>query len=138
LPGVGPALARAIVRSRQQDGPFRSLDDLRRVPGLGEKKLGQLTAHMALAPAAERRSRTVDAGRTPALGSEARRGRVNLNRATVEQLEGLPGIGPAKAGAIVRWREQHGRFKKVEDVLGVPGIGPATLERLRPLVVVGP
>ncbi len=138
LPGVGPALARAIVRSRQQDGPFRTLDDLRRVPGLGEKKLGQLAAHTALASAGDGRSRTVDAGRNPALGSEARRGRVNLNRATVEELEGLPGIGPAKAGAIVRWREEHGRFKKVEDVLGVPGIGPATLERLRPLVVVGP
>ena len=45
LPGVGPSLARAIVRSREQDGPFRSLDDLLRVPGLGQMKLEQLAAH---------------------------------------------------------------------------------------------
>jgi competence protein ComEA len=64
--------------------------------------------------------------------------RVNLNRATAEELEILPGIGPAKASAIVRWRSEHGRFRKLEDVLGVPGIGPATLERLRALVVVRP
>ncbi len=139
LPGVGPALARAIVRSRQQDGPFRSLDDLRRVPGLGEKKLEQLAAHTALAPSADGRQTAVDRGeRDPVLAAGVRRGRVNQNRATAEELEGLPGVGPAKAGAIVRWREEHGRFRRLEDVLGVPGIGPATLERLRPLVVVGP
>ncbi len=139
LPGVGPSLARAIVRSREQDGPFRSLDDLLRVPGLGEKKLGQLAAHTALVPASEGR-RATGGGRTGASGRTAatRTARVNLNRATAEELEGLPGIGPAKASAIVRWRAEHGRFRKLEDVLAVPGIGPATLERLRTLVVVGP
>ena len=139
LPGVGPALARAIVRSRQQDGPFRSLDDLRRVPGLGEKKIEQLAAHTALAPPADKRGGAVDVIESvPAPAAVGRPGRINLNRATVEELVGLPGIGPAKAGAIVRWREERGRFRKLEDVLGVPGIGSATLERLRPLVVVGP
>jgi competence protein ComEA len=139
LPGVGPSLARAIVRSREQDGPFRSLDDLLRVPGLGEKKLEQLAAHTPLAPASGR-SGTTSEERVGGAGRAATRraAPVNLNRATVEELERLPGIGPAKARAIVRWRAEHGRFRKLEDVLGVPGIGPATLERLRPLVVVGP
>jgi len=139
LPGVGPSLARAIVRSREQDGPFRSLDDLLRVPGLGEKKLEQLAAHTPLAPASEGHRATGD-GRVGVSGRTAttRAARLNLNRASAEELEVLPGIGPAKASAIVRWREEHGRFRKLEDVLGVPGVGPATLERLRPLVVVGP
>jgi competence protein ComEA len=139
LPGVGPALARAIVRSREQDGPFRWLDDLRRVPGLGEKKLEQLAAHTALTPATNQSRGTFDGRvRGSGLAAGTRLRRVDLNRATVEELEGLPGIGQSKAGAIVRWRAEHGRFRKLEDLLGVPGIGPATLERLRPLVVVGP
>jgi competence protein ComEA len=140
LPGVGPALARAIVESRQQEGPFRSLRDLRRVPGLGQKKVSQLEPYTTL-PESVVGDVTAgmdgDAGRLPA-PAKARPARVNLNRASAEELETLPGIGPARARAIIRWREEHGRFRKVEDVLGVPGVGPATLERLRPLVRVGP
>ncbi|MGD8699331.1 MAG: helix-hairpin-helix domain-containing protein [Gemmatimonadales bacterium] len=138
LPGVGPALARSIVRSRERDGPFRSLDDLRRVPGLGAKKVEQLAAHTALAAVDGRRGSLAGGDRLRGSGSMPRHERVNLNRATAEELEILPGIGPAKASAIVRWRSEHGRFRKLEDVLGVPGIGPATLERLRALVVVRP
>lgn len=57
---------------------------------------------------------------------------VNLNTATAAELEALPGIGPAKAQAIIA----HRPYNTVEDLDGVPGIGPATLARLRQLVVV--
>ena len=63
---------------------------------------------------------------------------LDLNRASVKELEALPGIGPTRAGAIVRWRGEHGSFRTVDDLLEVPGIGPTTLERLRALVGVGP
>ena len=56
---------------------------------------------------------------------------VNLNSATVEQLDALPGIGPSTARAIVAWRQEHGRFKRVDDLLNVRGIGPAKLDALR-------
>jgi competence protein ComEA len=56
---------------------------------------------------------------------------VNLNSATAEQLDALPGIGPATARAIIAWRQQHGRFKRVDDLLNVRGIGPAKLDALR-------
>lgn len=56
---------------------------------------------------------------------------VNLNSATAEQLDALPGIGPSTARAIVAWRQQHGRFTKVDDLLKVRGIGPAKLDALR-------
>ncbi|HEV7888389.1 MAG TPA: helix-hairpin-helix domain-containing protein [Acidimicrobiales bacterium] len=59
---------------------------------------------------------------------------VNLNSASAEQLDALPGIGPATARAIVAWRQQHGRFKRVDDLLAVRGIGPAKLVTLRPQV----
>ncbi|MGC8826993.1 MAG: helix-hairpin-helix domain-containing protein [Anaerolineae bacterium] len=60
--------------------------------------------------------------------------RININRATVEELESLPGIGPALAKAIVELRERRGPFQSVEDLLPIRGIGPVLVERLRPLV----
>lgn len=64
-------------------------------------------------------------------------GPIDLNQANVELLEQLPGIGPATAAAIVRHRDQHGRFESVDQLDDVAGIGPARLEQLRPLVTVG-
>lgn len=59
---------------------------------------------------------------------------LDLNSATVEQFDALPGIGPVTAAAIVAWREQNGRFTSVEQLGEVDGIGPARLDRLRELV----
>ena len=59
---------------------------------------------------------------------------VDLNTATAEQLEALPGVGPATSRAILAYRASHGRFRSVTELLEVPGIGPAKLEALRPLV----
>ena len=58
-------------------------------------------------------------------------GKVNLNTATAEQLDTLPGVGPVTAQAILDWREENGRFGSVEDLLDVKGIGDATLAELR-------
>lgn len=63
-------------------------------------------------------------------------GPVNLNTATVEQLDTLPGVGPATASAIVLHREQSGPFASVDDLEAVPGIGPAKMEAVRELVSV--
>jgi competence protein ComEA len=63
---------------------------------------------------------------------------LNLNTASVEELDRLPGIGPRTAQAIVDHRLKHGPFRRLEDLLNVPGIGPATLERIRPWVTVSP
>jgi competence protein ComEA len=59
---------------------------------------------------------------------------VDLNTATVEQLDKLPGIGPVTAAAIVAWREANGKFTSVDQLAEVDGIGPARLEKLRNLV----
>ncbi len=135
LPGVGPILARAIVEWRRDAGPFRSLADLERVPGLGSKTVQRLAPYISVPGVSGDRERSGGGGRP---GLPARPGRLNVNRATLAELESLPGIGPARARAIVRWREEHGAFRELEELLEVPGIGPATLERLRPLAVVGP
>lgn len=57
-------------------------------------------------------------------------GPVAINRASVEELEALPGIGPALAQSIVRQREENGLFAYPQDLLCVKGIGPKTLEKL--------
>ena len=59
---------------------------------------------------------------------------VDLNTATVEQLDALPGVGPVTAAAIVAWRQAHGKFTSVDQLADVDGIGPARLDKLRPLV----
>lgn len=64
-------------------------------------------------------------------GAEDQQSVVNVNTATAEQLETLPGIGPARAQDLIEWRTENGPFETVEDLLQVSGIGPATLDRLR-------
>ena len=61
---------------------------------------------------------------------------VNINTATQAQLETLPGIGPAKAQAILRWRATYGRFNSVAQLIEVSGIGEKTLQNLLPYVTV--
>ncbi len=60
--------------------------------------------------------------------------RIDLNRATAEELATLPGIGAAKAAAIVEYRASSGAFASLEDLEAVRGIGPALVAKLRPLV----
>jgi len=65
-------------------------------------------------------------------------GLLNLNRATVAELDALPGIGNVLANRIVEWREREGPFQSVDDLGKVEGIGPALLAKLAPLVTVAP
>jgi comEA protein len=58
-------------------------------------------------------------------------GVVNVNSATAEELSLLPGVGPSKAAAIIRYRTEHGAFKRVEDLAQVKGIGEKQVEKLR-------
>jgi competence protein ComEA len=73
-------------------------------------------------------------GGPPGSGSPAQP--VNLNTATLDQLESLPGIGPALGQRIIDYRTQHGPFASVDDLVDVSGIGEKRLEDLRPLVTV--
>ena len=74
----------------------------------------------------------------PRCGVAAAETPLDLNRATERQLQQLPGVGPARARAIVRLRDRRGGFTRIAQLLRVRGIGRATLRRLRPLLTVGP
>jgi competence protein ComEA len=60
---------------------------------------------------------------------------VDLNSATAEQLDALPGVGPSTAAKIIAFRLAHGPFRSVEELDAVPGIGPARIEQLKGLVL---
>jgi competence protein ComEA len=64
-------------------------------------------------------------------------GRIDLNRATAEQLQTLPGIGPSRSAAIIRHRDEHGPFQVPGDVRRVPGIGEAIFQGMADLIGVG-
>jgi competence protein ComEA len=76
----------------------------------------------------------VAAASGPAAGSSPS-APLDLNSATLEQLENLPGIGPVTAQKILDYRQQHGAFHSVAELQGVPGIGPAHMAQLKGLVI---
>ena len=62
--------------------------------------------------------------------------KVNINKATQTELEGLPGIGPATAIKIINYRNENGKFKNIEDIKEVSGIGDAKYENIKDLICV--
>lgn len=96
------------------------------VPGKPAALGSSVAAGAAPAPAAP----------APASGSARPKpgGVLDLNTATVEQLDALPGVGPVTAAAIVAWRQSNGKFTSVDQLADVDGIGPARLDKLRALV----
>ncbi|MES2125390.1 MAG: helix-hairpin-helix domain-containing protein [Gemmatimonadota bacterium] len=120
LPGVGPALARRIVADRESHGAFGGIGVLDRVPGVGPALLTRLQSHL--------RFGGVLADTPPAEGEAV----VNLNQADVAQLDALPGIGTARARAIVAFRDSAGPFRQIGDLRLVRGLPQSLVDRLAP------
>ncbi len=62
---------------------------------------------------------------------------IDINTATLAELESLPNIGPTTAQNIINYRNQHGPFATIEDIMNVPGVGPATFDAIQDLITVG-
>ncbi len=63
---------------------------------------------------------------------------INLNAATIDQLETLPGIGRKTAERILEYRTKNGGFKRIEDLMNVKGIGEKSFLKIKPLIIVRP
>lgn len=94
----------------------------------------QIVVGMA-APPVGMPAATTGSGAEGASGT-APTGLVDLNTASTEQLDALPGVGPVLAQRIVDWRTQHGRFDSVDQLNDVSGIGDSKFADLKPLVTV--
>lgn len=77
----------------------------------------------------------VDAGSGPGQGAGTG-ALVNINTASLQELDALPRVGPVTAERIIAWRTEHGEFARPEDIDAVPGIGEAMLAALLPLITV--
>jgi len=138
LPGVGEVTAKRIVEEREAEGPFTNVEDLARVSGIGTKTVARLASFLNLenpppVPAVH------PLPGFPLLQSENsdRSGLIDLNHASAEELEELPGIGPSLAEKILAARAEQ-PFGNLSDLERVSGIGSRTLERLRPFAKVTP
>jgi competence protein ComEA len=123
LPRVGLGLAKTITAYRQEHGPFGSLERLDRVPGIGPGLLKTIAAHVMFSGAGALRAVGQMGGGAPAP--------LNINSATLTELDALPGVGPTKAAAILQYRQEHGPFAAVDQLARVPGLGAGAVARLR-------
>jgi competence ComEA-like helix-hairpin-helix protein len=131
LPGVGPALATRIAETRDARGGFQSTDDLRSVPGVGPARMEKVRPWVK-ADGPEPSGVVTTSKKLDPLHES-----LDLNRATAEELQKLPGVGPKLAQRIVDERS-HRPFTSVDDLRPrVSGIGVKTLEKIRPFVMVG-
>lgn len=121
LPGVGPKLAQEIIKAR----PFKSIQDLDKVKGIGPAKLAQIRDKIFIGPTAPNFKAPI----APVTNAVAK---INLNTATLEELDALPGIGPKRAELIVKARP----FKTVEDLRKIKGLPASDFQKLKDLVSV--
>ncbi len=130
LPGVGPVTARSIVHARDSGVVFRRVEDLLVVRGVGPGLLAQVGPFLDLSVVPPR----PPGRRMPGVSSAS--GLIDINRAGVERLQDLPGVGPAIAARIIEERGKQ-MFQSVDDLVRVGGLGAVTVERLRSFATVG-
>jgi competence protein ComEA len=131
-----PGLVRLPENSRVQDA-IDAAGGLTRGADPGELNLAQLVTdgeQVVIGTTDDPAGEVRDGGQAGAGSGSPATATLDLNRASQAQLEELPGIGPVIAQAILTWRQQHGRFSRIEELQEVDGIGPKTYAQIAPHV----
>ncbi|BBN99252.1 helix-hairpin-helix domain-containing protein [Sporolactobacillus terrae] len=121
-----------VIDGIERAGGFTKKADRDKI-NLAQKVTDEMVIHVpekgaqALAPSAQE-------SENGALESQSAQSKVNINTADEQEMQQLPGVGPAKAKAIIQYRTEHGSFKSVDDLAGVSGIGEKSLERMKPFM----
>ncbi|WP_275060688.1 ComEA family DNA-binding protein [Fervidobacterium islandicum] len=154
LPGIGPSKARAIIEYRENQA-FTKPEDIMSVPGIGQKTYEKLKDRIKVerveiagakntagrpqtVPEIENDNQTLQQAKLnqSQTAQKQEQAKININTATSEELQKLPGIGPTKAQAIIDYRTANGPFKTIEEIRNVKGIGEKTFEKLKELITV--
>lgn len=109
VPGMDQALAQSIIQYRDTNGPFQSVDDLTKVQGISDQKLESIQAYL-----------TVE--------------KINVNTATAEEMQIIPGMDQALAQSIIQYREANGPFQSVDELTQVQGIDDQKLQSMQDFV----
>ena len=136
LPGVGPGIAAKIIADREANGKFVSVDDLDRVGGVGPSLIGRIRAAVTVRGVVPPRPTPVPVVPAPVpapVVAPVVTAPLNLNLATVAQLDALPGVAPRVAQALfdARGTLPGRRFTDWAQVDAVSGVGPTVLEKLK-------
>lgn len=148
LPRVGSCTAARIIEYRKRHGKFICVKELLNVKGIGPKTLAKIQEgicigtnsinHSDMPPVQV--SSTIHGTKTGSVATpkmQKQRFPININIASASELEALPGIGPAKARAILDYRNTQGLFQKIEDITMVKGIGEKIFEQIKLLITTG-
>jgi competence protein ComEA len=127
VPGLGPARARAIVKDRMSNGPYRRIAQLERVSGISYETVRKLEPYLAVGDyKAAREAVRIERENAPPYAGPI----VDINTADAAGIQQLPGIGATKAQRIFEDRERRGPFRSCRGLERVDGIGPATVDQL--------
>ena len=135
IPGITETVAWSIVKHRELNGEYSSVDQLSNIKGIGKKSLEKIKSYVALNSAKSLAIEKAVEANIALLEKPKKNLNLKLdpNTATISELQALPGIGLKLANNIINKRENM-VFLNAEDLLKVPGIGKKTFEKVAPFI----
>lgn len=139
IPGIGEKRADDILFYRTENG-FSCLSDLKNVKGIGDATFARLEpffipfgeekSSSKTTASVDKKKEVQEKHADSSLNDDS--SKININTATLKELQKIKGVGPSTAAKIIALREELGTFTSIEQLLQVKGIGPKTLEKMKP------
>ena len=135
LPGIGPAIAKRIIKYRKREGDFQDIGEIKNVKGIGEKIYEKIKPYIKMGKIIRqekiKKEEVIKKEEKPTIS-----GKININTATSEQLQQLAGIGPAMAERIIQYRKKWGNFQDIGEIQNIKGMGEKAYEKIEPYITI--